>query len=128
MESWTGPRVGIVIDCNDLPGMARFWAAALQFEQRGDAGHYRSLASPRDDEPRIILQLVGEPRVGKNRLHIDLHADDLEGTAQRLVGLGATRIDAEPVDEVGSRWIRLTDPEGNEFCVVQARTGGDAGH
>jgi hypothetical protein len=37
-----------------------------------------------------------------------------------LVGIGAEIIDVVPQEEVGHRWIRLTDPEGNEFCVVQA--------
>ena len=42
----------------------------------------------------------------RDRLHIDIHADDIEGEAVRLVGLGSQRVDNAPIDEVGSRWIR----------------------
>lgn len=121
MEQWIGPRVGIVIDCNDIELMTNFWGAALRYQQRGDAGHFRSIAAPGNDEPRIILQRVPEQRVGKNRLHIDIHADDIEGEAVRIERLGAHRIDTTPFSEVGSRWIRMLDPEGNEFCIVEAR-------
>ncbi len=121
MEPWVGPRVGIVIDCNDIEVMTNFWCAALRYKLRGDAGHFRALVAPNNDEPRIIMQRVAEKRVGKNRLHIDIHADDIESEAVRIVGLGASRSVDAPIDEVGSRWIRMVDPEGNEFCIVEAR-------
>ena len=35
----------------------------------------------------------------------------------RLVDAGATVV--ERVDEGGSYWTVLTDPEGNEFCVLR---------
>ncbi len=120
MEPWIGPRVGIVIDCNDIETMTNFWCAALRYEPRGDVGHYRSIIAPNHDEPRIIMQRVPEKRIGKNRLHSDIHVDDIEGEAVRIVALGGRRITA-PIDEVGSRWIRMLDPEGNEFCIVEAR-------
>lgn len=121
MEPWVGPRVGIVIDCNDIESMTNFWCAALRYQLRGDVGHYRAIVAPGNDEPRIIMQRVPEKRVGKNRLHIDIHVDDIESEAVRIVGLGATRSVSTPIDEVGSRWIRMLDPEGNEFCIVEAR-------
>lgn len=121
MEPWIGPRVGIVINCNDIETMTNFWSAALGYVQRGDVGHFRSIVSPGYDEPRIIMQRVPEPRGEKNRLHIDIHVDDIEGEAIRIAKLGARRVDATPIDEVGSRWVRMLDPEGNEFCIVEAR-------
>lgn len=121
MEPWTGPRVGIVINCNDIEMMTNFWSEVLGYLQRGDVGHFRSIVSPGNNEPRIILQRVPEPRGETNRLHIDIHADDIEAEANRIAKLGARRIDVTPIDEVGSRWIRMLDPEGNEFCIVEAR-------
>ena len=121
MEPWVGPRVGIVIDCNDIEVMTNFWCAALRYQLRGDVGHYRAIVAPNNDEPRIIMQRVPEKRVGKNRLHIDIHVDDIEREAVRIVGLGASRSVTTPIDEVGSHWIRMFDPEGNEFCIVEAR-------
>lgn len=66
---------------------------------------------------RVLFQTVPEPKTVKNRLHLDLHygSDRYEAEADRLEGLGATRLGAH--DEQGSQWIVMTDPEGNEFCV-----------
>lgn len=66
---------------------------------------------------RVLFQTVPEPKTAKNRVHLDLHygADRIDTEAERLEGLGATRL---YVGEEGpSRWIVMADPEGNEFCV-----------
>jgi predicted enzyme related to lactoylglutathione lyase len=49
-------------------------------------------------------------------MHLDLFSDDQAAQVERLVGLGArvVRHHAEPDDN----YVVLTDPEGNEFCVV----------
>lgn len=117
--TWSWPKVGLVVDCNDLEEMAGFWAAVLGFERRESAGAYVVLESPDGREPRVLLQRVPEPRLGKNRLHLDVHVEDLVSEVARVEALGATRIDATPIEEVGSRWVRLADPEGNEFCIVE---------
>ncbi|MFI7383253.1 VOC family protein [Streptomyces sp. NPDC049813] len=66
---------------------------------------------------RILFQRVPEPKSGKNRLHIDVHAGEerRDAEAERLVGLGAsvTRF----VEAAGGRWLLMADPEGNEFCL-----------
>jgi len=43
--------------------------------------------------------------------------DDTDAEVARLVGLGAARDDGEPFEGHGHRWIAMTDPEGDEFCV-----------
>jgi predicted enzyme related to lactoylglutathione lyase len=58
--------------------------------------------------------------VAKNRMHVDLHTPDIEAEAARLVELGATRLAPEPLEEHGSHWVLMADPEGNEFCVCDA--------
>jgi hypothetical protein len=35
----------------------------------------------------------------------------------RLEGLGARRLDQEVQDFGGTQWVRMSDPERNEFCV-----------
>ena len=66
---------------------------------------------------RLLFQRVPEPKTGKNRLHLDVHAgpDLRETEVVRLEGLGATRL--HKVEEPGGTWWVLADPEGNEFCV-----------
>jgi hypothetical protein len=49
-------------------------------------------------------------------MHLDLYSDDQAGEVKRLVGLGAmiVRHNRHPDDD----YVVMTDPEGNEFCVV----------
>ncbi|MGW3789477.1 VOC family protein [Micromonospora chokoriensis] len=60
-----------------------------------------------------------DDQAGKNRLHLDLVADtDPRAEVRRLVDLGARRID---VGQTGAEGFTvLADPEGNEFCVLDA--------
>ena len=59
---------------------------------------------------------VPEARSAKNRMHVDLRADDREAEVDRLVALGARRLSEH--EEQGHRWTTLADVEANEFCVV----------
>ena len=52
----------------------------------------------------------------KNRVHLDLQADDRAAEVERLVSLGATVVHDK--DEWNVRWTSLSDPECNEFCVA----------
>jgi predicted enzyme related to lactoylglutathione lyase len=49
-------------------------------------------------------------------MHLDLYSDDQAAEVQRLAGLGASvvRHHEDPEDD----YVVMTDPEGNEFCVV----------
>ncbi len=66
---------------------------------------------PSPGQPRLYFQKVPEPKSVKNRVHLDLRADDVEAEAARLVELGATELHRSPT------WNTLRDPQGNEFCV-----------
>jgi hypothetical protein len=61
------------------------------------------------------------PKAPKNRVHFDIAPeaeDDWNGEVERLIELGARRI-----DELHGKtpWVVLADPEGNEFCVLSPR-------
>jgi hypothetical protein len=119
----------VVVDCRHPASLARFWAAALdgyRVAPYDDAELERLRAAgvddPEDDpsvlvepapgvRPRFFFTLVPEPKVAKNRLHLDLQADDRAAEVARLAGLGAS------VLTVFDAWTVLADPEGNEFCV-----------
>jgi hypothetical protein len=59
---------------------------------------------------------VPDAKRAKNRLHFDLNPDDQEAEVERLVALGATRVNVgQPAD---APHVVLADPEGNEFCVL----------
>lgn len=67
--------------------------------------------------PRILFQLVPEPKTVKNRVHLDLRpdTDDKEGAVRRLVERGATVL--HEGRQGPHTWVTLTDPEGNELCL-----------
>ena len=73
-----------------------------------------------DTQPPLLFQRVPEPKVVKNRVHIDFRADDMAVEVGRLVGLGAVVIDERNLGTF--RWTILTDPEGNEFCILRRLT------
>ena len=142
-------QIQLTFDAADPPGLAAFWAEVLGYvtepppeghetweswltamhipEER--LGSVATLVDPEGVRPRIYIQQVPEPKVAKNRLHIDVRtrgntretpADErwarIDAEAERLVGLGAVRV--ETVEEHGSRHVVMQDPEGNEFCLT----------
>ena len=74
-----------------------------------------------DTRPTLILQQVPEPKGVKNRMHVDLHAADRDAAVERLVSLGARKIQEQPNCIGDYCWHLLADPEGNEFCVAPGR-------
>lgn len=50
-------------------------------------------------------------------MHLDIVIDDIETEVHRLQELGAHRIDEGAQSFGGTRWVRMSDPEQNEFCV-----------
>ena len=116
----TTTSIGLVLDCKDPKSLAAFWAGALGYVDVGSVENYTMLLPPERGGPQLLLQRVPEDKSGKNRMHLDIHTPDIEAEAQRLEALGATRAAAHAVSEHGHSWIRMNDPEGNEFCVCDA--------
>jgi Glyoxalase-like domain len=103
-----GIRVnGVVIDANDIELLAHFWSRLLDLQITRREDDWINLG------PHHALQRVPEPRTAKNRIHLDLVADDF-AAATAL----ATELSATPVGEMReSLWQVWRDPEGNEFCI-----------
>ena len=119
MSDGSDIRVGsVVIDCNDLPGMLRFWQQALRYEPRDDppGDDFVVLRDPAGRGVNVSLQLVPERRAGKNRLHLDLYTSDEPAEVERLRGLGATV--SRRIEDPDEDFTLMQDPEGNVFCVV----------
>jgi len=114
----------LVIDCVDPAPVAAFWAAALGVPlPEADADGDYELAPP-GGGPVLLFLHVPEPKSVKNRLHIDLSPtggpSEQQAEVQRLLGLGATRLD---IGQGEASWVVLADPEGNEFCVLRGSGG-----
>ncbi|MCM2576292.1 VOC family protein [Streptomyces meridianus] len=122
----------LAIDCADPRGLARFWCSVLDYEVRDeDEGDgIVTIGSPLVPEgrdrlgpvpPTLTFARVPEGKTVKNRLHIDVNPTDREqeDEVRRLLDLGARHADVGQGDD--ESWVVLTDPEGNEFCVLAGR-------
>jgi hypothetical protein len=104
----------LCMDAADPWVPARFWATALGMEASGAGGRDAVLRDR--GAPTIWINEVPEPKVGKNRVHLDLSA----GSPRQLLDLGARLV----VDR--GTFAVLADPEGNELCVFpEVRRGED---
>jgi predicted enzyme related to lactoylglutathione lyase len=112
----------IVLDCADPDRVAAFWAQALGWEPQRQRGFVWMSASgdPARGDLMLVFVSVPEPKTVKNRVHIDVSPSgcDQEVEVERLLGLGATRVD---IGQGDVPWVVLADPEGNEFCVLARR-------
>jgi predicted enzyme related to lactoylglutathione lyase len=110
----------IVVDVSDLDAGAAFWSAALGASEERiseqSAPIYSRLRLP-DSDIRVLLQRTADPKVAKERVHLDIETDDLEAEVRRLEALGATRWNLQ--EERGFTYWVLQDPWQNEFCVLQ---------
>lgn len=137
--------IQLTFDAADPDGLARFWKEVLHYrfpdpptghatweDWASEAGVPDNAASALEDPdgngPRIYFQRVPEGKVTKNRLHMDVGVSGgravpmeerkraVDAEVIRLKALGAS-------DERGSKeendtyWVRMNDPEGNEFCI-----------
>jgi predicted enzyme related to lactoylglutathione lyase len=110
-------RVELVLDCAEPERLATFWRQALDYREYYTDAHLVVLVPMEGMAAPLLLQGVPEPKAGKNRMHLDIVADDIDAEVHRLQGLGAHRIDDDVQSFGGTRWVRMSDPEQNEFCV-----------
>ncbi|MCA1823091.1 MAG: VOC family protein [Mycobacteriales bacterium] len=112
-----------VVDCVDPQTLAKWWAQLFDVPVVDESanGEEEFVVAPIGEgvEPYLLFIRVPEPKTVKNRLHIDLNPDDRDAEVERLVAMGARRVDVGQSDDV--TWVVLADPEGNEFCVLRAR-------
>ncbi|MGB9358455.1 MAG: VOC family protein [Acidimicrobiia bacterium] len=113
----------IVVDTVDPGSLGRWWAHLLGWRITAEGTDELVLeppvGSPGDGtSPDLLFGRVPETKTIKNRLHLDLRPDDQEREVARAEALGASRIDVGQTDDV--TWVVLADPEGNEFCILQA--------
>jgi len=103
----------IIVDCSDPDRLASFWADVLGRPIAGRKGPYVWLErSP--GAPGLGFQRVGEVKLGKNRVHLDIAVRDVAAARRRIEDLGGRRV---PGYERGG-FLVMADPEGNEFCLI----------
>ena len=99
--------------------LGQWWCDALGWVVVDDSPPVFEIQPAPGQLPGILFLPVDDPKQGKNRLHIDFRPDDQGAEIERLLALGATRVDVGQGDVL---WAVLADPEGNEFCILQNRS------
>jgi hypothetical protein len=137
----------IVFDSSDPSSLSKFYAEALHYKLQDPPSGFESwegflkaqaipeeewdyasaIVDPEGKGPRIYFQQMDTPKLGKNRLHIDVNASDgldvplakrkeqVNSEVERLLRLGARK--QRELLEMGEYCVVMLDPEGNEFCV-----------
>ncbi|QTE27800.1 VOC family protein [Pengzhenrongella sicca] len=111
----------VIVDAARPAELGRWWARALGWVVVDEAEDEFEIRPEADRTPGLLFVAVPEPKVIKNRLHLDLRPQDQSAEVARLVALGACPAD---IGQGEQTWVVLADPEGNEFCVLSARAGG----
>lgn len=107
--------------CDGSQEVGYFWSKALGWPLVWDQEQETAIRSPHGGPKFTWGGPPLMPKTGKNRLRFDLAppADgDQQAEVDRLVSLGATRIDIGQ-DEISR--VVMADPDGNEFCVLTPR-------
>jgi predicted enzyme related to lactoylglutathione lyase len=118
----------ISIDAHDPERIAKFWGEVLDYSTT-----YDSKDDSESNEPERVIELtpkdgstttiliieVHDEKKTKNRVHFDLRPDDQAAEVARVEALGARRVD---IGQGDVSWVVLADPEGNEFCILRAKS------
>jgi catechol 2,3-dioxygenase-like lactoylglutathione lyase family enzyme len=110
--------IGVAVDTTDPDKLAEFWSLLLEvpIEHRTDQEVH--LARQPHRGVAVAFQRVPDPTEGKNRVHLDLLVKDLASARTRALDLGAGEIAEHTRD--GFHWLVVADPDGNQFCLIQA--------
>jgi hypothetical protein len=131
-------RFQLVIDCADPEALARFWAAALEYELESPPDGFdswdayrRDLGVPEEElgagadcivdpsgrGPRIWFQVVPERKAAKNRLHLDI---SVSGGRAVPIETRTQRVDAEAarLADLGALFVGVHETEGLDHYAV----------
>lgn len=100
----------IVLNVADMDRARKFWSRALDYTPQDNPDF---LAPAAGAGPRLHLDET-------DRTHLDLWVSagsDQQAEVERLVSLGATRVDWDYPEDAD--FVVLADPDGNLFCVIE---------
>jgi predicted enzyme related to lactoylglutathione lyase len=112
-------RIGsIVWGVRDVPRAIAFWSAALNYKPLRDPAPDWAILVPQSGAgPQLAITVVTSKAEDHQRHHLDLYADNAIAEIERLLKLGAQKVEWRYPP--GADYSVLADPDGNTFCVVQ---------
>ena len=115
----------ITIDCADPAALADFWSKVLDWKIGGEGDEVWIEKDLKEgettDAPDILFLRNSDKKTVKNRLHLDLRPDNQAAEVDRLIALGAKKIEIGQSNYADLTWVVMADPDGNEFCVLRER-------
>ena len=112
-------KLGMVtVDSTDARDLARWWAEQTGGTVVQDYDGWFLMVAGGALPVTLAFQKVEDPTPGKNKMHLDLTATDLEAEVERLLAAGASLVGRRGDEHF--RWVTLADPQGNQFCVAEA--------
>ena len=112
--------VALCFDANEPLLVARFWGGLLRWNMADDAAEGVEMVPSDDTGFRLRFLPTEEQKTAQNYAHFDLtsNLEPQQQTVERALQLGARHIDIGQRPDEGH--VVLADPEGNEFCVIEA--------
>jgi hypothetical protein len=113
----------VVIGVHDLHRAVGFWTQALNYVPKREVqpdDDFMILVPAAGQGTHLALDVSETPVQPHPRIHLDLYAGDAADQAaevERLVSLGATRVDWDRYPE-DPDFVVLADTEDNRFCVI----------
>ena len=98
--------------------LGQWWADALGWVVVHASDDEFEIRPAPDRLPGLDFVRIDEIKKVKSRLHRDCRPDDQAAEVARLEAHGAKRVDIGQGDQ---SWVVMSDPEGNEFCVLGQR-------
>ncbi|MDX3098084.1 VOC family protein [Streptomyces sp. ME01-24h] len=117
----TSRLLAICFNATRPSDLARFWSGLLGWRVADGPDDDVTLVPPDAAGFRIRFRPGQEPKTGQNRAHFDLTStspEEQQQTVARALRLGGKHIDVGQLPEEGH--VVLADPDGNEFCVIEA--------
>jgi predicted enzyme related to lactoylglutathione lyase len=111
----------LAVDTPDPDRLARFYEQLLGWQRTYDDDGEVQIEDPDGAAVPLLFLEVGDEKVTKNRLHLDLRPDDQAAAVQRALDLGAAHVDIGQHDDPDVTWVVLADPDGNELCILRDR-------
>ena len=115
------------IDCANAYQLSEWWKPVLGYvdieDDPNEPGHEECMIRDPQTGHMLLFIEVPDAKAVKNRIHLDLRPRSAtrDEELETLIEHGATMVaDLRGKFGPGSGWVVLTDPEGNEFCILRS--------
>ncbi|MFB9993575.1 VOC family protein [Deinococcus oregonensis] len=107
----------VVWGVRDVAQAVAFWTAALDYRPREEPEDNWAVLIPNTGQGvQVALARVSSDSATHQRHHLDLYTTEQAAEVERLLALGAKRVEWRYGTD--DDYVVLADPDGNKFCVI----------